>query len=197
MRWTGADTLAVEIPLEGGETTLTSVDIAGNGVVSLPPVCLPYSPEFKPTQKDRGLVTMERLGRATAGRERVDLTNIWKDLPRQVRLISISKWLLLAAVVLWLIEVLERRTSLLSLLQRGKRKDISQTDKPEKGRLITETPKRARSKQAKPAAAPEPWPRPEPEKPAPRQVPVVARTEGGGLSEALKKARQRSRERIE
>src|SRR5262249_6337281 len=114
LRWTGADTLSMELPLDGGETALATVDIPGHGVVALPPVCLPYSPEFKPAQSDRGLVTLERLGRATNGQERVDLPDIWKGLPRQVRLIPIGHWLLLAAVVLWLAEVLERRTGLVT-----------------------------------------------------------------------------------
>src|SRR5262245_20359825 len=43
--WTAADTLALEVPLYGSETALTTIDIPGYGPVALPPVCLPYSPE--------------------------------------------------------------------------------------------------------------------------------------------------------
>jgi uncharacterized membrane protein len=208
LRWTGADTLAVEVPLDGGETTLTTVDIPGHGVVSLPPVCLPYSPEFKPAQNDRGLVTMERLGRATGGRERVDLANIWKDLPRHLRLMPISKWLLLTAVLLWLVEVLERRTAIIAMFRRRRRRAVEAPEpeeKPEKGRLLPAIPfkRTAARAKAEPALAPEATIKPE-TPPAPAAAaakvspaPVVAKTEAGGMSEALRKARQRARGRTE
>src|SRR5439155_1356624 len=41
LRWSGADTLSVEVPLDGGETTLTTVEVPGYDAVPLPPVCLP------------------------------------------------------------------------------------------------------------------------------------------------------------
>jgi Mg-chelatase subunit ChlD len=198
MRWTGADTLTVEVPLDGGETTVTAVDVPGHGVVALPPVCLPYSPEFKPAQNDRGLATLERLGRATGGRERIDLANIWKDLPRQVRLIPIGKWLLLAAVVLWLVEVLERRTALLAGFRRL-RGVASEPVEAEKERLRPA----ARGKST-PAKAPVPQalgPESKPEKPAaiaPKAPPApAAKAEESSMSEALRKARQRARGRTE
>ena len=69
-RWTGPDTLAVELPLHGGETSLATVAIPGQHPVSLPPVCLPYSPEFQPPVGSEGTAALERLGRATGGKER-------------------------------------------------------------------------------------------------------------------------------
>ena len=67
LSWTSADTLAVDIPIYGSETVLTTVEVPGGGVVSLPPVCLPYAPEFKPAPDESGLVTMERLAKASGG----------------------------------------------------------------------------------------------------------------------------------
>ena len=61
LQWTGADTLAVEVPLDGTETTLTTVEVPGYGPLALPPVCLPYSPEFKPDHNERGLQSLEKL----------------------------------------------------------------------------------------------------------------------------------------
>jgi Mg-chelatase subunit ChlD len=115
MQWTSADTLTAEIPLHGNETALSTVEIAGLGTpLRLSPVALPYSPEFKPEETEEGSLILERLARVTQGRERIDLGGIWKDLPKQPRLIEISPWLLMLAIVLFLIEVLERRTGLLS-----------------------------------------------------------------------------------
>jgi hypothetical protein len=207
MRWTGADTLAVEVPLDGGETTLTTVDVPGHGVVPLPPVCLPYSPEFKPGLNDRGLVTLERLGRATGGQERVKLEDIWKDLPRHQRLIPIGRWLLLIAVVLWLVEVLERRTAILSALSRRRRRPaVAVPEKAEKPGKVRALPAAAAKAAVKTAAAqPAPAPAWKPQTPAaaaPRAEPApapapAAKTEDGGMSEALRKARQRAKGRTE
>ncbi len=193
LRWTGPDTLAVEVPLDGGETTLTSVDVPGHGVVALPPVCLPYSPEFRPGQNDRGRVTLERLGRATGGQERLDLAGVWDDLPRAVRQVPVGRWLLLAAVVLWLVEVLERRTALLAFARRRRRAAVVIPDeKVVKERFV---PWKKAKRPAKPVeAAAAAGPEVEPSAPPPR--PVVPQS-ADGMSEALRKARQRARGRTE
>ena len=120
LSWTSADTLAVDIPIHGSETVLTTVEIPGSGNISLPPVCLPYSPEFKPAHTESGLATLERLAKATDGKQRINLEEIWDDLPRQPRLIPLQPWLLIAALLLLLVEILERRTGLLSV-RHGRR----------------------------------------------------------------------------
>ena len=120
LSWTAADTLSVDIPIHGAETVLTTVEVPGGGNISLPPVCLPYSPEFKPANTESGLATMERLAKVTDGKQRINLGEIWDDLPRQPRLILLQPWLLILALILLLLEVLERRTGLLSV-RRGRR----------------------------------------------------------------------------
>ena len=120
LSWTAADTLSVDIPIHGAETVLTTVEVPGGGNISLPPVCLPYSPEFKPANTESGLATMERLAKVTDGKQRINLGEIWDDLPRQPRLISLQPWLLILALILLLLEVLERRTGLLSV-RHGRR----------------------------------------------------------------------------
>ncbi len=144
LHWIGADTLAIEVPLYGTETALTTVDIPGHGPVALPPVCLPYSPEFEPAilpsslggegpgvrgagvaspssalpreagRAGWGLAALERLARSTGGKERIDLAGTWKDIPKHPRLIPLSAWLLIAAAMVLLMEVLERLTGLVS-----------------------------------------------------------------------------------
>ncbi len=202
MRWTGADTLAIEVPLDGGDTTLTTVEVPGQDAVPLPPVCLPYSPEFKPAQHDRGLVTLEKLGRATGGIERVDLAGVWRDLPRQVRYIPIARWLLLAAVLCWLAEVLERRTGLLTGWRREKREEFTAAE-PARAARPRLLPKLARLKPSKAApgapAASKPAaaaPAVVAEKAAP-PTPVSLPDDGEGIMEALRKARKRAKGRTE
>jgi len=127
LAWASPDTLAVEVPLYGTETALATVDVPGHGPVPLPPVALPYSPEFEPALPETadaakddkqgprwGTSTLERLARSTGGKERVELTGIWSDIPKHPRIVPLAPWLIIAAVVLVLLEVLERLTALLS-----------------------------------------------------------------------------------
>jgi hypothetical protein len=110
MAWISTDALQVDVPLGGEETALSSVEVPGVGRRTLPPVCAPYSAEFRPADPERGTTTLEHLARATGGARRVDLGGMWKTLPALPRRVALAPWLLLAAVVLFLAEVLERRT---------------------------------------------------------------------------------------
>ena len=114
MQWDGPDTLVLDVPLAGDETALVSVRIPGVGQFTLPPVCLPYSAEYRPSEEGAGRETLVRLARETGGVERADLPLIWDDLPSAPQQVPLAPWLLVAAVVLVLVEVLERRTALVS-----------------------------------------------------------------------------------
>lgn len=116
MRWADADTLEVSIPLNGSETALSTVEVPGVSPLTLSPVTLPYSPEFKPVEVDEGRTALARLADATGGKERLELSGVWKDLPRRPRLIELTPWLLMTAIGLLLIEVLERYTGLVGLV---------------------------------------------------------------------------------
>src|SRR5499426_1580063 len=125
MRWASADTLEIEIPLRGNETALSTVEVPGAGRVTLAPVALPYSPEFKPVSGEEGQAALARLAQATGGKERVELSGVWKDLSRLPRLVELAPWLLMLATALLLVEVLERHTGLISArlwpeLRRGR-----------------------------------------------------------------------------
>ena len=179
LSWTSADTLAVDIPIHGSETVLATVEIPGGGNISLPPVCLPYSPEFKPIHTESGGATMERLANATDGKQRINLSEIWDDLPRQPRLVSLQPWLLSAALLLLLFEILERRTGLLSV-RHGRRfiTAISQRI-PRREREVTRAtapPSQAETGQSTP------------EKPEKPETP----SDRDGMLDALSQARKRA-----
>ncbi|MEP7337138.1 MAG: VWA domain-containing protein [Acidobacteriota bacterium] len=114
MHWADADTMEVSIPLNGRETALSTVEVPGASPLSLAPVTLLYSPEFKPVDADEGQTALAHLAQATGGKERLELSGVWKDLPRQPRLIELAPWLLMLAIALLLVEVLERHTGLLT-----------------------------------------------------------------------------------
>src|SRR5690606_36963712 len=69
----------------------------------------------EPVQEGRGPQTLQRLARATSGVERIEPASIWADLVRRPRYFDIGHWLLIAAAVILLLEVLERRTGALSM----------------------------------------------------------------------------------
>ncbi len=109
MRWITPDELEVELPMRGDETYLSSVDVPGGGRVSLPAVRLPYSPEYAPNANDAGRKTLERLARATGGRERMTASEVWQDLARKRQPVPLTGWLIALAVLLLLFETIERR----------------------------------------------------------------------------------------
>ena len=184
MSWTSADTLAVDVPIHGSETALATVEVPGAGTVSLPPMCLPYSPEFKPAPDESGLATLERLAKASGGKSRMSLGGIWDDLPRNPRLIELAPWLLIGALLLLLLETLERRTGLCSM-KRARRvvEAVSQR-----------IPRKARRAAQSTSPSVKTTPSPEPESPESPQKPSEpeAGVERDGMLDALHQARRRA-----
>jgi len=194
LRWTSADTLEAEIPLRGSETALATLDVAGSGTVTLSPVCLPYSPEFKPVEADTGLTALERLAKATGGNERSSLASVWKELPRQPRMLDLAPWLLGAALLLLLCEVLERRTGLLSarVIQKLKVRRITEQRVrvaaiAGKGKVLSN----GRLRLSTPAEEQDT----EPSKPAKARRVQVQQSDVPGITEALLQARRKASSR--
>jgi hypothetical protein len=187
LRWTGADTLTLEIALQGRETVLPTVEVPGLEAVALPPVCLPYSPEFQPAESDRGLTTLEHLARATGGKERLEFAGVWIELPRHKRLMSVAPWLLLSAVVLFLLEILERRTGLLLRRRRLVRESVRQ--QRTKARWFSHSSQAPSAKPTKTTLDEQPLPS--------RDVLRESATNETAMVDALRKARERSRGRLE
>lgn len=117
MQYEDADTLTIELPVSGENSYLSTVKLPGMETpVTMPPACLPYSPEFMPDNNDRGEMTLQNLAKATSGVERVDLAGVWQDIPKRSQYLPLGSWLIVFAVILLLVEVLERRTSMVSSL---------------------------------------------------------------------------------
>jgi hypothetical protein len=184
MQWATPDVMAVSIPLGGQETALASVEVPGIGRFSLPPACLPYSPEFKPAEPGQGQKVLARLSRMTGGEQRTNLAGIWGEIPSRPRYVNLAPWLAVAAILLLLVEVLERRTGLLSAARLGR---FRLRRKDEKAAPAAAPRPKRRKKGEKPAAVVATTP--EPEKPA-AEAPT-------GLGDVLDKARRRAKERTD
>lgn len=114
MHYTAPDTLAAQIPLTTGtEVAVATLDLGSAGMATLPPARLLYSPEYLPRSQD-GLDVLRALADLTEGIARTEMASVWDDLVPIDRFRSIAHWLWLAAVVVLLLEVLERRTSWIS-----------------------------------------------------------------------------------
>lgn len=113
LSWESADRLAVTIPLSGGETVLPTLHLEGLPAVPLSPACLPYAPEFNPPAADRGRPALERLAAASGGRERLDISARQAPQPPRPRRVELASTAYLLALLLFLLEVLQRRTGLL------------------------------------------------------------------------------------
>jgi len=121
MLWVGADELACRIPMNGRETLLPTLQIGPNAEKTFAPACLPYSPEFAPPDPAKGKSALSQVATMTGGVERVDVNSIWASLPRKHRMVSASPSIMVLALVVFLLEILERRTGLLAGLRRRKR----------------------------------------------------------------------------
>lgn len=114
MEWKSADLLELEYPLTGDDTIVSIAHLDKRRSIRLPPVCLPYSAEFTPQGEENGMATLEMIAKGTGGTERIDPAGIWKDLPLVSRHLYLQPFLLLSAILLFLSEILERRTGLVS-----------------------------------------------------------------------------------
>lgn len=112
--WVSPDRLELEVPLRGDEVVTSTIEVPGAGRRTLAPARLPYPPELRPAEPGSGLATLEALARATGGRRIGDLGQIWDTFPRTPRQRPLAPYLALLAAFLLLLEVLERRTAMLS-----------------------------------------------------------------------------------
>jgi len=207
LTWKTADILAAEVPLAGEQTLLTSLEIPGIGQTTLPPVCLPYSPEYAIRPAGEGLRTLERMARATNGIERVNLGSLWEALPSTPRMVSLTPWLLLLAVPLMLLEVLQRRTGWLTFSLKSR----SRPQAEESARHVPASPlkqswnpfrKAKRTAAAQTSSQP---PQPQPSAPVPAAedrasesaTPPLGTGQETHVEDALSQARNRAARRIQ
>ncbi len=114
MNWDTADSLTASFQLSGSEAVVALID-AGNGRnLRLYPMCMPYSQEYEPGGEGSG--KLKEMAMVSGGRELIDLSGAWKSMPETVQFHSIAELLLLLAICLFVVEVAERRTSVLTIV---------------------------------------------------------------------------------
>ena len=202
LRWRDPFTLEAVVDMAADDVTLATVDLAGRGSQALPPVRLPYAPEFRPQDQGTGRRNLQRLADATGGRQRLDVGGIWRTFPRQRRQIEITPWLLLLGGMLLLLEVLERRTAVLSTWWAGRgladRRGVTrwEEDAGAGGSAATRPLKPSHAQSVELAVDPAD-PAVEETEPTTTKPPQEAPASGEGLSSALSRARNRARGRLD
>jgi hypothetical protein len=222
LQWKNADLLEAAIPVAGRETILNTVEISGTGVspvssdgkethrqdacaTTLPAACLPYSPEFAPDQPGRGAATLAQIATTTGGRERLEIPKIWGELPVKSRYVELAPWLLVLGTILFLLEILERRTGWVSRLFR-RQPAVAMVEKEEaeiseavparkpilpwlvrKPARTAARPAVAKKESVAPVATAPAAPKPAPAKPASTESAI----------DALRKARERAKSRTD
>ncbi len=119
MKYIDPNTLEANINMKDSSTYISTIHLHNGKKITLPPQCLPYSPEFKPYRINRGRDVLQKLANVTNGKERINLVQIWDDLPIKSQYIDISGWLLMIAILLFLIEIFERRTRIMSSIGKN------------------------------------------------------------------------------
>ncbi len=196
LAWVSPDALAIDIPVHGSETSIATVQITGHAPIALPPVTLPYSPEFEPESISRGVTSLQHLARATSGTERVHLQDIWSDLPKLPRTLDLSPLLLVAAIALLLLEVLDRRTGAFSaMLERISRLTLRRTPAVATATEEMDTSSSVKKPERRvPTAERMAAKSPEAKSPEPESQPTPA-ADSGGLLRAMQKAQRRAQQR--
>jgi len=179
MRWHDPHALIAELPIRGDETLLPTLSLDGAAVATAAPVRLPYSPEYLPETGERGVSELAALAEITGGRERTTMTRIWKELPPRENRFPLAPYLLAAAMLLFLLEIVERRMGLHFSLRRTPARTETRVE-PEQARR-SPTGRRAPDQ-------------PGPEVPQSEPEPEPAATSGlqSALDRAGKRAKQRS-----
>jgi len=113
-RASGPDRLVAEIPLNSSQVIAPAVDLGNGESIALAPMVLPYEAEHRPVSPEQGARLLRDLSATSGGEARTELASIWGELPLVTRTSSLSPLLFALAAVLLLIEVVERRTLLIS-----------------------------------------------------------------------------------
>jgi len=178
LRRVGDRRLEARIPLSGDGVYRAAVKVGETRFVRVPPVTLPYSPEFEPRRDPReGEKTLARIVRIAEGKIDPTADDLFAGTRTGRGVTDLSFPLAIAALVLLLLEIAVRRLDL-------RAPSVSDT-LPKLAKL----PRRKARKTPKPSTAPEPEPpdAPAPKPPAPQGIDSI-------LSRAKSKSRRRRRD---
>lgn len=113
-RVTAPDRLVAEVPLNSTQVIAPAIDLGNGETIALSPMVLPYEAEHRPVSPQGGARLLSDIAAISGGEPRTDLSAAWETLPLTTRFRSLSSLLFILAAALLFIEVVERRTMLIS-----------------------------------------------------------------------------------
>lgn len=172
--------LEAVVPLDREGVFRAAVQL-GNATLRVPPLCLPYSPEYAPQTDPRaGERALRRLAATTGGRLQPTAEQVLEGDRRGAGRVDVGRWCGLAAVLLLLAEIAVRRFGVfLPALRWPRRREV------------------AVPAAAGPAPAPAVPPAPTPLAPPvpPPAPPAAPAPDGGGMLGALSRAKRKGERR--
>ena len=189
LSWVGEHTLEARFSLRNSGVYVGAVETAPGQVLPLPPLSLPYSPEFEPrADPDEGRATLAEIARISGGTERTAWDDVFSGRGlrnRQVRDLVIPLALIL--LLLHLLEITGRRLLLFAAAPAWMRAHVpSLANLGALGsRLRIPRPRRARPQPEEVAAAA-----------APAAVPETA-PDPAAVSSAMARAKSKAKTRVE
>ena len=94
LTWESANTLAAFVPLASDETAFLVARPPEGSPVVLPPICLPYSAEFRRgSNPSEGKDALARLAAQTGGRALLTVDNVWEQLPVTRHYRALAPWI--------------------------------------------------------------------------------------------------------
>ena len=114
--WETADQLSASYEVKSSEVITSFLSINEKQKLMLAPACQIYSPEFLPQPNRNGAKELKKLAKMTGGNEVIDLSSVWATMPMVYQDKNISNFLFAIALVLFLLEISERRLALFSII---------------------------------------------------------------------------------
>jgi Mg-chelatase subunit ChlD/uncharacterized membrane protein len=189
LSWVGEHTLEARFALRNSGVYVGAVEAAPGQVLPLPPLSLPYSPEFEPrTDPEEGPSILRELARISGGTERTAWDDVFSTRGlrnRQVRDLVIPLALML--LLLHLVEIAGRRLLLFAAAPTWLRAHVPSLSSVGAAWSRLRIPRRART-------------RPQPEAATAAAVPVVLTEtvpDPDAVSNAMARAKSKAKSRVE
>ena len=184
LSWKSSDEMSAFIPVRGAETILPVAQLPDGGVKRLPAYRRPYSSEFRPDPDGEGEALLRKISGLTGGERVADLASAWNKMDRGNVRVELSPWFYLAAALLFLLEIIDRRTGWLSGAVTA-RKRAAEPDEPA-------TAERPRKRRAKSLRVAEPSDGNGPSETPPEKAAGIAENESGVFAKAKQRASSRT-----
>ena len=117
LEWVGPTRLEARFPMNNVGTYRAAVQLGKSSVLRTNPVVLPYSPEYAPRSgRMGGAETLRLLARVTGGKELLNIEGVFEtpEKSKHTRLQDLTWPLLVALLALIVLEIAERRLSVIS-----------------------------------------------------------------------------------